>query len=443
MTTLAFTNLLAVCAVAFLAPLAAAALARFRMPAVVLELVAGIVLGPAVLGWVSVDDAVAVVALLGLSTLLFLAGLELEPEALRGRLARVAAAGFVLSFAIAILAGLLLEAAGVTQSPLFLAIVLSATSLGVVVPVLKDAGLDRAPVGQLVVLGASIADVATIVLLSLLFSERSASVATQAVLVGGLILLLASFLLLAKGASRSRRLSATLLRLQDTTAQIRVRGAILLLVAFVAAAQALGLEVILGAFLAGAALAIADPDRAMTHPALRAKLNAIGYGFLIPAFFVTSGLRFDLAALTQHADALLRIPLFLVALLAVRALPAVLYRSSLNGPRQVIAAGLLRATSLPFLVAAAMIGMGLGLITAANAAGLIAAGLLSVLLFPPLALALLSAEPGAPSASTLRGQPPAARMRGSNGRPDRLDARRLGAATPSARTRPAAPAAGR
>ena len=151
------------------------------------------------------------------------------------------------------------------------------------------------------------------------------------------------------------RIRADLLRLQDTTAQIRVRGAFVLLVGFAAAAQELGLEVILGTFAAGAILSLADPDRAMTHPEFRRKLEAVGFGVFIPIFFVSSGVRYDLGALAGSASSVAMVPLFLVALLVVRGLPALLYRSLLNG-RETLVAGLLQATSLPFLVAAAAIG---------------------------------------------------------------------------------------
>src|SRR3954465_7700276 len=126
------------------------------------------------------------------------------------------------------------------------------------------------------------------------------------------------------------RISANLVRLQDTTAQIRVRGAVVLLVGFAAAAQQLGLEVILGTFAAGAILSLADPDRAMTQPDFRRKLETIGFGVFIPIFFVTSGVRFDLDALTGSASALAMVPLFLAALLLVRGIPALLYRRLLD-----------------------------------------------------------------------------------------------------------------
>jgi Kef-type K+ transport system membrane component KefB len=135
-------------------------------------------------------------------------------------------------------------------------------------------------------------------------------------------------------------------------------------------------------------LTLADPDRAMTHPDLRHKLEAIGFGVFIPIFFVTSGVRFDLGALTGSASAVAMVPLFLLALLLVRGLPALLYRPLLDR-KETLVAGLLQATSLPFLVAATAIGSELGLIDAGEAAALVGAGLLSVLVFPALGLALL------------------------------------------------------
>ena len=162
----------------------------------------------------------------------------------------------------------------------------------------------------------------------------------------------------------------------------------MLLVAFVALAATLGLETILGAFIAGVLLRFVDGDRMMTHPQFRLKLEAIGYGVFIPIFFITSGLQFDLAALFTSPSTILRVPIFLVALLLVRGVPALLYRP-LVGSRRAIVAGLLQATSLSFIVAATQIGLQLGLLTKATGAALIAAGLLSILIFPLLALTLL------------------------------------------------------
>ena len=386
-----FTSLLIVLAVAFAAPLALGLVPALRLPAVVLEIVAGTALGPSLLGWVELDDAIRVLATIGLALLLFLAGLEIEFRELKGLAVRLTGIGYVASFVIASGLAFALQGAGLVDTPLFVAIVLTATSLGIVVPVLKDSGEISSGFGQLVVAAATIADFAAIILLSLFFSREATGIGTQLVLLGGLALLAGAVGLALVGAERSTRISSVLVRLQDTTAQIRVRGAFALLVGLAAAAEYLGLEVILGAFVAGAVLTLIDTDRELTHPQFRLKLEAVGYGIFIPVFFVASGVAFDFAALTESASTLVLVPLFLAVLLAVRGLPALLYRPSIGGRRTAVAA-LLQATSLPFIVAAAQIGMELGTISDATGAALVGAGILSVLLFPLAALTVLRAE---------------------------------------------------
>ena len=383
-----FTSLLIVVATAFAAPFVLGLAPSLRLPAVVLEIVAGIVIGPSVLGWVSIDDSIRVLATIGLVFLLFLAGLEIDFRELKGRAVRLTGIGFLLSFGIAIGLAFVLKGAGLVERPLFVAIVLTATSLGIVVPVLKDSNEISSSFGQLVVAAATIADFAAIILLSLFFSREATGIGTQLVLLGGLALFAVAVALFLAGAERSMSISSLFRRLQDTTAQIRVRGAFVLLVGLAAVAEHLGLEVILGAFIAGAVLTLIDTDRAMTHPQFRLKLEAAGYGIFIPIFFVASGVGFDLDALTESASTLVLVPVFLAVLLAVRGLPALLYRGSIGGRRTAVAA-LLQSTSLPFIVAAAQIGMELGTISAATGAALVGAGILSVLLFPLAALTVL------------------------------------------------------
>jgi Kef-type K+ transport system membrane component KefB len=406
MPELSLSNLVAVVAVAFAVPLLLGLVPWLRLPSVVGELVAGIVLGPSLLGWVEVDLPLEVLALLGLAFLLFLSGLEVDVDGLRGGVLGLTGAGFAVSFALALAVGAGLRAAGLVDAPLLVAIVLTATGLGIVIPVLKDAGETGSVFGQLVVAAASIADFGAVILLSLFFSREASGPGGQLLLIAGLVLLAVGVGIGLARAGRSTRLSEDLGRLQDTSAQIRVRGGVLLLAGLALVAQRLGLEVILGAFLAGAVLRVVDRDQAMTHPRFRLKLEAVGFGFLVPVFFVVSGLRFDLAALTGDASALRLVPLFLAALLAVRGLPALLYRRRI-GTRRTLAAGLLQATSLPFIVAATQIGMELGKLEAATGAALVAAGLLSVLLFPLLALTVLKGAPPVSAASP--GTPAAAR----------------------------------
>src|SRR4051794_1191810 len=404
-----FTNLLIIAAVAAAVPLALGWAPRLRIPSVVLEIVAGIVLGPSLLGWVRVDLPVRILALMGLAFLLLLAGLEIDVRGLRGRLLGLAGAGYLVSAGLAVLAGLGFRGLGWTQSPLFLAVALTATSLGLIVPVLKDAGRIGDPVGQTTIAAASVADFTAIVLLTLLFSTSGGGAGTTAIFLGVFGVLVAVLALALGRVGRSMRLGEVLVRLQDTTAEIRVRLVIVLLVAFVALAERLGLETILGAFLAGALVGLVDRDSA-THPRFRAKLEAIGYGFLIPIFFVSSGVQLDLRSLIDDPSALVRVPVFLAALLVVRGVPAVLFVRSL-GRRGATAAGLLQATSLPFLVTAAQIGTATGRLSGTNAAALICAGLLSVLVFPAVALGLLgrpqpAAVPGPGAADPPAGPDP-------------------------------------
>jgi Kef-type K+ transport system membrane component KefB len=383
-----FNGVAVVAAVALAAPLALGLFPRVRLPAIVLEIVLGIAIGPQVLGWVSIDTPIQVLSLLGLAFLLLLAGLEVEYDRFRGGLLRLTALGYALSFGLALLIGFGLNAGGLVTSPLLVAIVLSATSLGIVIPVLKDAGHVSTQFGQLVVAGASIAEIATIVLLSLFFSEETTSVGVRLLLLGlfGLFVLAVGVAVL--GAEHSTRLSRTLLRLQDTTAEIRIRASFLVLAVFVVLAEQLGLEAILGAFFAGAIIKLVDRDEAMTHPQFRAKLEAVGYGVFVPFFFVTTGVRVDLDALFASGETIARVPIFLGALLVARGLPALVYRPVATWT-QTAAAALLQATSLSFLAVAGQIGVQLGLMRPATYAALVAAGLLSVVLFPLTALRLL------------------------------------------------------
>jgi Kef-type K+ transport system membrane component KefB len=382
-----FTNLLIVAVIALLAPLTLGFAPSVRVPAVVLEIVAGVVVGPHGLGWVDVDLPIEIVSLIGLAFLLFLAGLEVDLHQLTGPLLRSALIGFAVTLVLGMLVGVGLHAVDWVKSPTLVAVTLAATSLGLVVPVLKDAGQIETPLGQSTIAAASVADFGAIVLLSLFFSSSEGSTGSRLVLLAAFAMLVAVTAVAVSLIARSRRLDMTLTRLQDTTAEIRVRAAVVLLIAFVALAEKFGLESILGAFMAGAVVGILDRDTE-SHPNFHLKLEAMGYGFLIPVFFVTSGLRLDLGGLVDSPSALARVPVFVVALLVVRGVPALLFARTFDR-RSVAAAALLQATSLPFIVTASQIGVLAGLMTPVTAAALICAGLVSVIAFPAVALSLL------------------------------------------------------
>ena len=386
--SVSFDSVAIVASVGVVAPLAVS-LSGVRLPAIVVEILLGIAVGPQLLGWATVDEPVTVMSRIGLAFLLLLAGLEIDFSRLRGRVLRVTASAYAVSFALALLIGFGLRAADLVKSPLLIAVILSATGLGIVLPILKDAGVTSTAFGQVIVAGASIAEVGPILLLSLFFSGESGGLGSKLVLLIAFFLFVAAVGLTILGLERSMRVSDTLVRLQDTTAEIRVRGAFLLLTLFVVLASKFGLEAILGAFLAGATLRLVDRDEGMTHAFFRRKLEAAGFGVFVPFFFVATGINLDVTSLVHSPSALARVPIFVAALLVARALPTALYRPFADGRRQLLAGGLLQATSLSIPVVAGQIGVDLGLMRPTTYVALVAAGLISVLVFPAVGLTLL------------------------------------------------------
>ena len=290
----------------------------------------------------------------------------------------------------------MLSLAGVRAKPVFLAVVLVSTAAGLLLPLLKDAGLHRAPFGQLVMAAAALAELIPVIMLSLLFSATST---TSEARFGSLMALLALLAVIGLALGRVRNMAALdrmLDRLEDHSGQLRVRAALTLSLAFAWLAGRFGFASILGAFAAGLLVKTIDLTNRAPHPQFQTKLEGIGFGFLVPVFFVTTGVQFDVRALVSHPAALAQIPLFLLALLVVRAVPALAY-VRLIGERRAAAAGLMQATTLTFVIVATQIGIASGQVSPATGAALLAAGLLSATLFPPLAVKLLPA--GASAAS--------------------------------------------
>ena len=332
---------------------------------------------------------------LGLGMLLFLAGLEIDIESLRGPLGRVAGWAFGGSVVLGLACGLALSLAGASAKPVFLAVVLTSTSAGLLLPLLKDAGQERTPFGQLVMTAAALAEVATIMMLSLLYSAASKTSADR---LASLAMFLALLAVIGLALGRVRNLTfldRMLDRFEDRSAQLRIRAALTLALAFAVLASRFGFASILGAFAAGLLVRTIDLTGRAPHPQFQTKLEGIGFGFLVPVFFIATGVQFDARALISHPAAIAEIPLFLVALLIVRGIPALLYARRF-GQRRAAVAGLMQATSLTFVIVAAQIGAASGQISQTTAAALLAAGLLSAALFPASALKLLTA--GAPGA---------------------------------------------
>lgn len=389
MPAMSFDGVLIIALAAVIVPLVLGLAPRLPVPGAVLEVVAGILVGPSVLGWVHVDAPVQVLSDLGLGMLLFLAGLEIDVAGLRGPSGRLAGWAFGGSVLLGLACGGALSLAGAGGQPVFLAVVLTSTSAGLLLPVLKDAGLQRVPFGQLVMAAGALAEVVPVMMLSLLFSATATAPADR---LSSLATFLALLAVIGLALGRVRNLTSLdrlLDRLEDSSAQLRVRATLALALGFGVLADRFGFASILGAFAAGLLVRTIDLTGRAPHPQFQTKLEGIGFGFLIPIFFITTGVQFDARALVSDPAAIAEIPLFLAALLVVRAVPAVLYARRF-GRRRAAAAGLMQATTLTFVIVATQIGLASGQVRPATAASLLAAGLLSAALFPAVSLRLLS-----------------------------------------------------
>ena len=389
MPPISFNSVLIIAGISVLVPVVLGLLPRLPVPGAVLEVIAGIVVGPSVLNWVRIDAPVEVLSTLGLGMLLFLAGLELDVERLRGPLARLAFAAFAASAGLALACGFLLQLAGLTLPPVLLAIILMSTSAGLLLPMLKDAGEGSTEYGQLIMTAAAVAEIVPIVLLSLLFSATSKTVGGQLASLAVFLVLLVLIGLAVAEVRRLPRLDKMFDYLSRRSGQLRVRATLTLALGCGVLAYQFGFAAILGAFAAGLLTRIIEVSGREETRDFLVKLEGIGFGFLIPVFFIATGVSFQLKGLLDHPSALADVPVFLVALLVVRGLPAALYVRAV-GRRRAAAGGLMQATTLTFVIVATAIGQETGKLSPATSAALVAAGLLSAAFFPAGAARLLA-----------------------------------------------------
>ncbi|MEP9364131.1 cation:proton antiporter [Nocardioides sp. CN2-186] len=381
---MSLVNVAVVVAMAAASPLVARAAPRGLLPGIVVELLAGLVVGPHGLGWISIDGPSNTLALLGVAFLFFLAGLEIDLGVIRGLLLVRSLSAYVVGLLLAVAATTALHAAGLVSSPVLVAVALSATGLGLVVPLLRDARLLGTPIGQTVAAAASVAEFAAVVVLALGFSSGHSPLLNLSLL-GLLVALTLVVTFAARRLGATRAVTSAIDRLSDGTTQLRVRLSVALVVGLAALAQHLGLEVVLGAFFAGGILNVLD--HGMRDREFRGRLDGIGYGFLVPVFFIVSGARLDLSALSWWPDALAVVPLLTLTLLVARGAPTVLLR--LGSLETTVGSGLLFATSLPFIVTATQVGVAQGRLDAPTAAAMTTAGLLGVCLFPAIGTRML------------------------------------------------------
>lgn len=375
--------LLVVLFVAAIAPLFNELPIRLRLPLVVLELLFGMLVGPHVLDLVSGEGSLKTLSSLGLSFLFFLAGMDLEFAKLRGRPLQLGFQGWLVSVAIAFAFTFALEAAGMVEGPVLVGVALATTAIGTLLPILREAGELDTDFGRYVLGAGAIGEFGPIVLFSLILTGGQGLAVRSG--------LLATFVFIALACAavalrlRPPRVIEVLSRTLQSTSQLPVRLSMFLLGGLVVLADFLGLDILLGAFAAGSLVGLVA--RGPGAEPFREKLDALGFGFLIPIFFVVSGAQVDLQALFASSESLIRVPLFLALLLVVRGTPSILYGRELNGRERVLLS-LFSATSLPLIVVITELGKATGRMLPENAAALVGAGILSVLLFPLAALSI-------------------------------------------------------
>jgi Kef-type K+ transport system membrane component KefB len=372
----------AVVVVAAVAALTVVALPRkLAPPVVVVELMLGIVIGPDVLGIADSDDFIEFFSSLGLGMLFFFAGYEIDFERIRGEPLRLGAWGWVLSLVLAYGIGGALAAAGVVISYLYTGSALATTAIGTLIPILRDTGELRTRFGTYLLAAGAAGEFGPILLITLVLSTAQ-PLHEAAILSAFIALALVLALLAVRLAWRG---FPALERTLESSSQLAVRIATVLVFGLVALAGELGLDILLGGFVAGMIVRAALRGRELT--VFESKLTAVGFGFLIPFFFVTSGINFDLAALGT-AEAIGKLVLFLVLFLVVRGAPALLlYRKALDA-RARLALAFFSATELPLVVAITTLATEAGEMHSSTAAGLVGAAMLSTLIYPFVGMAL-------------------------------------------------------
>jgi Kef-type K+ transport system membrane component KefB len=371
-------TLLAAVTVAALAPLIVALLPGPRIPQVVVLLAGGVLIGPDVLGWAD-RASIDLLANVGLGFLFLLAGYELDLQLFRQRPGRLAMVGWLVTVALALATVGALELAGFVRAFVPVALALTTTALGTLLPILRDNDMLGGRFGRYLMAAGAVGELFPVFAIAVFLGANNSFVALASLVAVGLLAVVLSF---APRVVRGNRLERAILEGEGSTGQTTVRWTVLLLLLLLVIAEEFGLDVVLGAFLAGMVLRRWAPGD--VH-ALEGKLDAIGYGFFIPLFFVSSGMGLDIRSI---GEAPLRLLVFFLLLLAVRGLPALfLYRRDLP-PAQRVQTMFLTATALPLLVALAEIGLRNGTMLRENAAALVGAGALSVLVFPMVAVGI-------------------------------------------------------
>lgn len=355
---------------------------RLALPGVVLEIAAGVLIGPQVLNLAHAGPLVSTLAQFGLATLFLLAGFEVDPDVLKGRPLRLAWRGWAASAVLGCAAAFALAGAGVIHAPLLTGLALTTTAVGALLPILRDAGRLGPPYGPFVLATGAIGEAAPLIALSLILAG-GAGAAVQALILVGFAVGAAAAVTVAARTTHGH-LAAVLARTMHSSGQLPLRLVLLLMVMLIALSEELRIDLVLGAFVAGSVARAAMPHH--QHQALLIRIDGLGHGFLIPIFFIASGMRLDVAALVADPRALAMVPVFAALMLAVRGLPVLLLgRADLDAPRRQ-ALALHAGTQLPLVVAIAAIAVQAGAMPPWQAASLVGGGILTMLVYPTLGL---------------------------------------------------------
>jgi Kef-type K+ transport system membrane component KefB len=354
---------------------------RFAPPVVVVELFVGILVGPEVLDLAKTDEFIDFFSNLGLGMLFFFAGYEIDFERIKGRPLKLGAWGWLLSVALAYGLGGILAAAGVIVSFLYTGSAMATTAIGTLIPILRDNGELKTKFGTYLLAAGGVGEFGPILLITLVLSTAN-PFHEAAILVAFIVLALAMALVSVRLAWRGW---PALERTFESSSQLAVRITVVLVFGLVLLAGKLGLDVLIGGFVAGMIVRLALKGHELQ--VFESKLTAVGFGFFVPFFFVTSGIEFDLAALGS-AEAIAKLAMFFCLFLIVRGTPAMLLYRGVLGARDRAALAFYSATELPLVVAITTIATETGHMRTSTAAGLVGAAMLSTLVFPFVGLAL-------------------------------------------------------
>jgi Kef-type K+ transport system membrane component KefB len=359
------------------------------LPAVVVELLAGVVIGPQGLG-LDVSEFIEFFAGLGLGMLFFFAGYEIDLHRIAGRPLRLGAIGWAISLALAYTIGGILAAVGIVLSLLYTGSAIATTAIGTLIPILSDGGELKTRFGTYLLAAGAVGEFGPILLVTLVLATGSA-IHHAAILLAFVALAVGVALIAVRSSERTLPLFE---RTLEKSSQLAVRWIVVLVFALALLASDLGLDLLLGGFAAG--LITRQVLKAREVPAFDSKLSAVAFGVFIPFFFVVSGMQLDIDALFGSPSGVLKLVLFFGLFLVVRGTPAlVLYRGILDR-RARLALAFFTSTQLPLVLAITALAQDSGDMRSSTAAALIGAAVLSTLVYPMVGLRLRSDRPVAP-----------------------------------------------